>query len=73
MEVMIENVGDRDRVVRSIVGPALVGLGYTVMRGRRGRASGIATIVAGALILESAITRVCPLNAMLGIDTRKSR
>jgi hypothetical protein len=27
-------------------------------------------MIGGALVIESAITRVCPLNALLGIDTR---
>lgn len=67
---MKENVGTTDRVLRSIVGPALLALGYTRLRGSAGKPAGLAAIVGGALVLESAITKTCPLNAMLGIDTR---
>ncbi len=66
---MQENVGDEDRLVRSIVGPALVVAGLTTLGAREGRAVGLAATIAGALIIESAVTRVCPLNAALGIDT----
>ncbi len=67
---MQENVGTADRAVRSVVGPALMAAGYTWLGGREGRAEGLAAMVAGALIIESAITKVCPTNAALGIDTR---
>jgi hypothetical protein len=70
---MKENVGTRDRIFRSAVGPALMALGYTRLGGRAGRLAGLATMVAGVLTIESAITRVCPANAMLGIDTRRHR
>jgi len=68
---MKENVGSADRMVRSLVGPGLMALGYSRLGGRQGRMAGIAAMVAGALVVESAITRVCPLNAALGIDTRE--
>lgn len=68
---MRENVGNRDKMVRSIVGPALIGLGYTYFKGRHGNLGGLASIVAGTLIFESAITRTCPVNALLGVDTKK--
>jgi hypothetical protein len=68
---MKENVGTEDRVMRSLLGPALVVAGYTRLGGSRGRLAGLAAMVGGALIVESAITRVCPLNALLGIDTRR--
>jgi uncharacterized membrane protein len=70
---MKENVGNRDRWMRSIVGPAMLAIGYSVLRGRRGRLPGLATMIGGALVAESAVTRVCPLNAALGIDTRERR
>ena len=68
---MRENVGKRDQVIRSIVGPALIGLGYTYFRGRNGKLGGLATIILGTLIIESAVTRTCPANALIGVDTRK--
>jgi uncharacterized membrane protein len=67
---MKENVGDTDRAIRALVGPALVAAGVTRLGGRLGRTGGMAAVVGGALILESAITRVCPLNAAMGVDTR---
>lgn len=67
---MRENVGNTDRTIRSIAGPALIGLGYTALGGSKGRIGGLATMILGTLIVESAITRVCPANALLGIDTR---
>ncbi|HVL55903.1 MAG TPA: DUF2892 domain-containing protein [Burkholderiaceae bacterium] len=68
---MKENVGTADRALRFVVGPALMLAGYQAFGGRSGHAGGLAAIVAGALVIESAITRVCPLNAALGIDTRE--
>jgi type IV secretory pathway TrbD component len=66
---MKENVGGADRTLRLISGPALVVLGFTVLNGRRGRLKGLATMIAGVLTLESGITKVCPLNRMVGRDT----
>lgn len=70
---MKENVGKKDRLIRSFTGPALLGVGYTVLEGRKGRAAGLAVMITGALLLESALTKVCPVNAFLGIDTREKR
>jgi uncharacterized membrane protein len=67
---MKENVGDTDRALRGIVGPAMMALGFSRWGAKRGRLLGLAAMVAGALVVESAITRVCPLNRALGIDTR---
>ena len=70
---MKENVGKKDRIMRSLVGPALMVVGYTTLEGCKGKFSGLATMIFGALIIESAITKVCPLNAAFGIDTREKR
>lgn len=70
---MKENVGRIDRIARAIVAPGLVALGYTRLGGHRGDLPGIAVMIAGALVLETAITRVCPLNALFGLDTRTKR
>lgn len=67
---MKENVGQADRIVRSIAGPALILAGYARLGGRDGEPAGLAAMIAGALLIESAITRVCPVNAVAGIDTR---
>lgn len=70
---MKENVGRIDRIARAIVAPGLVALGYTRLRGCRGNLPGIAVMMAGAMLFETAITRVCPLNALFGVDTRTKR
>jgi uncharacterized membrane protein len=67
---MKENVGTADAIVRSIAGPALIALGYTKLRGRRGRTAGLMAMMGGAILTQTAVTRVCPLNDALGIDTR---
>lgn len=67
---MRENVGKLDRATRSVVGPSLILAGVSVLGGARGRPLGLLSMIAGATILESAITRVCPLNAALKVDTR---
>jgi uncharacterized membrane protein len=58
-----------DRGVRAVLGPALVAWGAADLR--RSPARGAAAMVAGALIAESALTRVCPLNEALGVDTAR--
>ena len=68
---MKENVGRADQIVRSIVGPALLAAGYTWLGGRWGRVAGLAAMISGALITETAITRTCPLNELFGVDTRR--
>lgn len=70
---MKENVGKKDQMLRSVAGPALMVAGYQLLGGNKGRLPGLLAIVAGSLIVESAITRVCPLNEALGMDTRKKR
>jgi uncharacterized membrane protein len=69
--MMKENVGNRDRLMRSIAGPAVIALGITRLGALRGSPLGLAALVGGVLIVESAITRVCPVNAIAGIDTRE--
>jgi hypothetical protein len=66
---MKENVGNTERALRSLLGPTLMATGYTWLGGRDGRLAGLATMIAGALTIESAITKVCPTKHALGIDT----
>jgi|SRR4051812_4807725 uncharacterized membrane protein len=65
---MLENVGKTDRWLRAAVGSSLVlaGLGGA----RRGGLASALALGAGVMLLETAITRVCPVNHWLGIDTR---
>jgi Protein of unknown function (DUF2892) len=69
--MMRENVGGWDRGARAVAGPALLALGYTRLGGGRGAAAGLLAMLAGALITETAITRVCPLNEALNVDTAR--
>lgn len=66
---MQENVGNRDRLLRIGIGASLVAMG--LLRLRSGRLGPSLLFASGALLLESAITRVCPINSLLGIDTRE--
>lgn len=68
---MRENVGGADRVARAVIGPALILLGLTELDALDGDLLGIITVVAGALIAETAITRVSPLNELAGVDTAR--
>jgi uncharacterized membrane protein len=68
---MLENVGKNDRWLRAAIGSSLVLTG--IWRTRRGGLAPALALGAGALLLETAITRVCPLNAWLGIDTGDSQ
>lgn len=69
---MRENVGDRDQAARFVLGPALIALGLGPLGARQGRAAGLGALVLGALVVESAVTRTCPVNAALGLDTREA-
>lgn len=70
---MKENVGRVDRMVRGLAGPTLMKLGYRYLGGRFGRKVGLAAMLGGVLVLESAVTRVSALNALAGVDSRSSR
>ena len=67
---MQENVGNTDRLLRIGIGASLATVG--ILRLRSGRLGPALLLASGALLLESAITRVCPINALLRIDTRKA-
>jgi hypothetical protein len=66
---MHQNVGRTDRLVRIGLGSVLTLAGLRSLRRGRARVAPAALIGSGALLLETAVTRVCPLNALLGIDT----
>lgn len=70
---MKENVGRIDQTGRFIIGPTLAALGYAWFGGNRGKLTGLAAMIVGTLITESAITRVCPVSRLFGIDTRTQR
>lgn len=64
---MKENVGAREQAVRALIGPLLMGRGLR----RRGRLGGLLTLLTGAAITQTALTRVCPVNRLLGITHRE--
>ena len=68
---MRENVGGADRGMRAVLGPALVAMGAAGMTRGRNPLASAAALVTGALITETAVTRVCPLNEVLGVDTAR--
>ncbi len=70
---MKENVGKQDQLIRSIAGPTLIAVGYLALGGNKGKIEGLASIVVGSLLTESAITKVCPVNYFFGIDSRKRK
>lgn len=70
---MKENVGKEDRLIRSISGPVLLAVGYLALGGNKGKTGGLISMMTGVLLVESAITRVCPVNEFFGIDTRKKK
>jgi uncharacterized protein (DUF2267 family) len=68
--MMKENVGQSDQMVRAVAGPLLIAAGYA-MGGRELGAAGLVTMIAGAVVTGTAVTKKCPLNAFLGVDTRE--
>ncbi len=64
------NVGGLDRILRLIVGVALIALAYF------GLLSGTAAIVAyviAAIALVTGLVRFCPVHALIGINTCKMK
>jgi uncharacterized membrane protein len=66
-----ENVGRLDQIVRGVVGAGAVALALSQLR--KHPILGALGIVAGAMVTETAVTRVCPLNTALGLDTRSTQ
>lgn len=68
---MKENLGGAERVLRSIAGPALLVAGYGPLGGRHGRPRGLFAMLWGAVVTETAITKTCSVNGLLGRDTSR--
>ena len=68
---MKENVGGADRVARAVAGPVLLALGYARLGGDRGSLPGLLAMLGGAFLVETAITRVCPVNEVVGVDSAR--
>lgn len=63
---MQQNVGGTDRTGRLIAGTALLGGGIFAASNPRWRA---AMLAGSAVALGTAVTRYCPGNALLGMDS----
>ncbi|SEH13416.1 Protein of unknown function [Natronorubrum sediminis] len=62
---MDRNVGGMDRILRIVLGVALLAFGYR----NRDRTTGTLAFIAGSDIFATAVIQRCPVNALLGIDT----
>ncbi len=67
---MKENVGRNDQMMRAVAGPLMIAAGYA-LGAKQGKGAGLMTMIAGVLVTETALTKTCPLNAFLGVDTRE--
>lgn len=63
---MKRNESAIDRVIRAVLGVALVAIGFTV-----GGTLGVVLYVLAAVMFVTALTGFCPLYRLLGIDTCK--
>lgn len=76
-----ENVGGLDRVARLVVGPVLLACGLAALGGRltlgldemRQLVGGGIGVVLGVGFAVTGVTRRCPVNRALGVDTHRGR
>lgn len=73
---MQKNVGGFDRRARFVLGPVLAIVGIaalagaiTLAAGTLGVALAAIALVVGAILTVTAVTRTCPMNSLLGVDT----
>ncbi|CCQ35743.1 DUF2892 family protein [Natronomonas moolapensis 8.8.11] len=74
---MKKNVGGTDRVVRLVLGSALIVAGIAGYAGLLPLAAGslpqaltaVVVFVLGAVLLATGLIRRCPLNRLVGLDT----
>jgi len=70
---MTANVGTIDRVLRLVVGLLLVVAPFaTQIAVFQGQFATIVSVVAGAVLVLTALVRVCPLYSLLGMRTCSS-
>jgi len=65
------NVGRFDRNIRLGLGLVLVAASF-FMLGGPGTTAGLLTIIVGAVLVVTALTKFCPLYKLLGLSTRRS-
>lgn len=68
---MQENVGGAELPIRAITGPALLIAALTVLGAREGKPAGLGALIWGTLVTETAITRTCSVNGLLGRNTAR--
>ncbi|GGY41148.1 YgaP family membrane protein [Parvularcula lutaonensis] len=66
----LSNMGGSDRIIRLVVGVAILALTYFTGAVPTGLLTIIAYIV-GAIMVVTAVTGICPLYTLLGIKTKK--
>jgi hypothetical protein len=66
---MTRNIGNVDRIIRVILGIALVALGIYLGTTEAGTLALVLPIVIGAILLLTAAINFCPIWAVLGIRT----
>ena len=67
---MIKNVGSTDKVLRIVVGIVLVALAFLKLGGISS-AGGIVAVVAGAVLILTAVVNFCPIYRIFGLRTFK--
>lgn len=63
-----QNVGGFDRIIRGVLGIWLVVVAVAALLDNR-RVTAITTAIAGAGLLQNAVSGFCGCNALFGIDT----
>lgn len=69
LQTMKKNVGKGERWVRAAAGAALAGIHLTgAVKGKAGKAA----LAAGSELLLTAATGYCPVNQLIGRDSRRT-
>ena len=63
-----QNVGGFDRIIRGVLGIWLVVVAVAALLDNR-RVTAITTAIAGAVLLQNAVSGFCGCNALFGINT----
>lgn len=67
------NVGSIDRILRILIGAALLGFIFLAGTVEPSSPLGIGAIVVGVILIVTAFISFCPLYAILGIRTRPKK
>ena len=67
------NIGKIDRIIRAILGTALIVIAFLVLGAADGRIGGIIATVFGVLLIATAITRYCVGYALFHYSTLKNK